>query len=77
MQCCCRQGARNALDAGFDGVEVHSANGYILDQFLKVGTPTSALLGMSSSRHAVGTRLGVGSTCWLTKQCCHVPCRAQ
>jgi hypothetical protein len=31
-----RQGARNALEAGFDGVEVHSANGYILDQFLKV-----------------------------------------
>ena len=31
-----RQGARNAMEAGFDGVEVHSANGYILDQFLKV-----------------------------------------
>lgn len=30
-----RQGARNALDAGFDGVEVHCANGYIIDQFLK------------------------------------------
>lgn len=31
-----RQAARNSLDAGFDGVEIHSANGYILDQFLKV-----------------------------------------
>ncbi|CAK0764872.1 hypothetical protein CVIRNUC_003202 [Coccomyxa viridis] len=30
-----RQAARNSLDAGFDGVEIHSANGYILDQFLK------------------------------------------
>ncbi len=33
-----RRGAANALAAGFDGVEIHGANGYLLDQFAKDGT---------------------------------------
>ncbi len=46
------RGARNALAAGFDGVEIHSANGYLLDQFINslTNTRTDAYGGSISGR---------------------------
>ena len=47
-----RDAARHAMDAGFDGVEVHGANGYLIDQFLRdsVNDRTDAYGGAIANR---------------------------
>jgi len=64
--------ARNAVQAGFDGVEIHGANGYLLDQFLKDGANqrTDAWGGSVENRarllvqvvQAVADAIGAGKT---------------
>jgi N-ethylmaleimide reductase len=64
--------ARNAIEAGFDGVEIHAANGYLLEQFLRdsVNDRTDAYGGSKENRArlllevvaAVTAEIGAGRT---------------
>ena len=65
-----RHAARNAIDAGCDGVEVHGANGYLLEQFLRdsINDRTDAYGGSKENRirlvveimSAIATEIGAG-----------------
>jgi N-ethylmaleimide reductase len=46
------QAAKNALDAGFDGIEIHAGGGYLIDQFLQTGSNVrrDQYGGLSSNR---------------------------
>ena len=67
-----RQAARHAMDAGSDGVEVHGANGYLLDQFLRdsINDRTDAYGGSKENRvrlpvevvGAIAEEVGAGRT---------------
>ncbi len=65
-----RHAARCAIDAGFDGVEVHGANGYLLEQFLRdsINDRTDAYGGPKENRarlllevmNAIAAEIGAG-----------------
>ena len=67
-----RRAALAAIEAGFDGVEIHAANGYLIDQFLKTGANhrTDAYGGSIENRarllrevvHAITEAIGGGRT---------------
>jgi len=58
--------ARNAIDAGFDGVEIHAGNGYLIDQFLHA----------RSNRRADSYGGSVGNRSRLLWEVCEAVCLA-
>ncbi len=67
-----RRAARHAIEAGFDGVEVHGANGYLLEQFMRdsINDRTDAYGGSQENRArlvvevmtAIADEIGAGRT---------------
>ncbi len=58
-----RKGAENAKAAGFDGVEIHGANGYLLDQFLQDSTNKRADAYGGSIENRARLMLEVADAC--------------
>jgi 2,4-dienoyl-CoA reductase-like NADH-dependent reductase (Old Yellow Enzyme family) len=58
-----RRGAENAQAAGFDGVEIHGANGYLLDQFLQDGSNRRADIYGGSIENRARLHLEVANAC--------------
>ena len=64
--------ARNAIAAGFDGVQVHGANGYLVDQFLRAsanvrdddygGSIDNRMRFMNEVLEAIGAEIGIART---------------